>query len=81
MFKSQQKMEKIMSKATSAFISNGSIQFLTDAGSRHKLKHSMTNDQFIQVEETGPGEWMGITDSGWAHWYNDNADLKHSKRI
>ncbi len=70
-----------MANAVSAFISNGSIQFITDAGSRHKLKHSMTNDEFIQVEQTGDKEWMGITDGGWAHWYNDNADLKNSKRI
>jgi hypothetical protein len=65
---------------TSAYITNGSIQFLTESGTRHKLKHSMTNDKFVQVEQVGE-LWMGITDSGWAHWYNDNADLKKSKRI
>lgn len=69
-----------MRKATSAHISNGKIQFLTESHSRHKLKSSPTNDNFVQVEENGD-QFVGITDSGWAHFYNDNGDLKNSKRI
>ena len=67
-------------KAVSAHISDGKIQFLTESYSRHKLKNSPTNDKFVQVEQSGD-MFIGITDSGWAHTYNDNGDLKHSKRI
>ena len=67
-------------KASSAHISGGKIQFLTENNSRHKLKTSPTNDTFVQVEKMDD-MFMGITDGGWAHFYNDNGDLKNSKRI
>ena len=65
--------------ATSAYIDNGKIQFLTESRSKHKLKTSPTNDNFTQVEKQGD-TFMGITDTGWIHTYNENGDLKHSKR-